>query len=102
MLGRHIRQRANQLPFAGEGHGHGVLVGRHGPPVFGETEIEQLRSGAREHDVAGLEVAMDDALLVRRGERACHLDGDLERLVERERVPDSGRESLALDVVTMR
>jgi hypothetical protein len=45
---------------------------------------------------------MDDALLVRRGERACHLDGDLERLVERERVPDSGRESLALDVVTMR
>ena len=33
--------------------------------ALGEPEVEQLRAGLRQHDVAGLQVAMDDALPVR-------------------------------------
>ena len=76
------------------------FIGRYGRLVFGETEIEQLRPSVGEHDVAGLEIAMDDPLAVRRAERARNRDGDLECLVKRERAfLDAGGESLALEVL---
>ena len=74
LLGRHIRQCANYLGLAGEGDGHGLLIGRHGWFVLSETEIEQLRPRFSEHDVAGLEIAMDDPLAVRRYQRAGNRD----------------------------
>ena len=42
-----------------------------------ETEVEQFRSRSCEHDIAGLEVSMDDPLSVCCAERHCNRDGDL-------------------------
>ena len=42
---------------------------------LGQAEVQQLRPRLREHDVAGLQVAVDDAGAVRGGERI----GDLDR-----------------------
>ena len=47
---------------------------------FGEAEIHQLGSGLGEHDVAGLEIAVDDALAMRLVERVGDLDADLQYL----------------------
>ena len=40
-----------------------------------EAEVEQLRAARREHDVARLQVAMNDTLRMRSGERLGDLDG---------------------------
>ena len=53
--------------------------------MLGEAEVDHLhRAGLRHHDVGRLEVAMDDALLVRRLERLGDLPGDGKRVFERE------------------
>ena len=57
-----------------------------------QAEVEQLRrrhprssrAARGQHDVAGLEVAVDDAVLVRSIQRLGNLRGDLERLRERD------------------
>ena len=54
LLGGNIGKRTNQLPLISQCRGHRVFIRRDRPPVFSKTEIEQFRSGAREHDVAGL------------------------------------------------
>ena len=41
---------------------------------FGEPEVEQLHAGLGQHDVAGLQVAMDDAVAMRGVERGRDLD----------------------------
>ena len=46
-------------------------------PQLRQPEVQQLRAGLRQHDVGGLEIAMDDALAVRLVERV----GDLERAI---------------------
>jgi hypothetical protein len=56
---------------------------RHVAPVadFGETKIEHLHETVRrDFHVCRLQVAMDDALLVRRVEGVGYLPGDLERV----------------------
>ena len=51
-----------------------------------EAEVEHLHaSRERHHDVRGLQVAVDDAVRVRLGERARHREDDAERLVRPER-----------------
>jgi hypothetical protein len=87
LLRRHVVQGAQQCPCTGQWTQRGEL----GEPCTGdlnprfrEAEIEQLRSGLRQHDVAGLQVAVDDAGLVRPCEGVGDLDADLEGLVERE------------------
>ena len=50
---------------------------------FGQAEVEQLDARLRQHDVAGLQIAMDDSLPVRLVERVGDLDGEAQRLVER-------------------
>ena len=53
---------------------------------FREAEVEHLHRAVGAHlDVRGLEIAMDDALLVRRFERFGDLPRDRQRLVERDR-----------------
>ena len=51
-----------------------------------ESEVEHLHRAVGAHlDVRGLEIAMDDALLVRRFERFRDLSRDRQRLVDRDR-----------------
>ena len=53
---------------------------------FRQTEVEHLhRAVGADLDVRGLEIAVNDALLVRRFERVGNLPRDRERLVDRER-----------------
>ena len=64
-----------------------------------EAEIEHLHGPVRaDLDVGRLEIAMDDALLVRRVERLGDLPRDRQRLVERDRTScDAVGERLTLD-----
>ena len=53
---------------------------------FRQTEVEHLDGAVRRHlDVGRFEIAVDDALLVRRLERLGNLAGDRHRFVERNR-----------------
>src|SRR5439155_10136403 len=62
---------------------------------LGEAEIEELGPRFGQDNVSGLKIAMDDAGPVRRIQRARNGDGDLERLVERQRDADMpAREAL--------
>ena len=47
-----------------------------------QAEVEQLRTGLRQHHVARLEIAMDDAVPVRAVERVGDLDAVSQNLVE--------------------
>ena len=53
-------------------------------PQLCQPEVEQLDARPRQHDVGGLQVAMDDALLVGGGERVGDLDGVLQGLLDRQ------------------
>ena len=51
-----------------------------------QTEIENLdESVSRDEHVLGLQVAVNDALVVRRGQPRDDLQGDVERLLQRQR-----------------
>ena len=65
----------------------------------GEAEVQHLDRAVLAHlDIGGLEVAMDDTLLVRGFERVGNLPGDGQRLVERDGpARDPLRQVLALD-----
>ena len=53
---------------------------------LGQAEVEDFHRAIGTHlHVLGLEIAMDDAVLVRRGERVGNLLRDVHRLVERHR-----------------
>ncbi len=76
LLGRHVGGRARDLRAAL------VVV-----DADGEPEVRDLRAAASvDHDVAGLQVAVEHALVVRRGETRAELARDLDRLVLREAV----------------
>jgi hypothetical protein len=103
LLGRHVLERAQDRPRGGERPRLGRQRGRvrecGGPGSgAGEAEVEELRPGLREHHVAGLEVAVHDALLVRGGEGLRDLRPELHHLVERQRaLLQAIREDLALE-----
>ena len=54
---------------------------------FRQAEVEQLRPGLRDDDVAGLQVAVHDAGGVRRRQRLGDLDCEPEGLLERQAAP---------------
>ena len=58
-----------RAPLAGDRRGPG------GGTEPREAEVEQLRAARGEHDVARLQVAMNDTLRMRNGERLGDLDG---------------------------
>jgi hypothetical protein len=66
---------------------------------LGQTEIEDLDAAfGRDLDIGGLEVAVDDALLVRGFERLRDLESQAEGLLDRDRPPlQPIRERVALD-----
>ena len=72
LLGRHVLERADDRALLGERPRLGVERrldrddGRSVAGSRGQAEVEELGAAARQHDVAGLQVAVDDA---RRGAR---------------------------------
>ena len=66
---------------------------------LGQAEIQQLGMSARhEHDVARLEVPVDDPLAMRLVKRVRHLDGNAERLLNRQpTLPQRFLERLTLE-----
>ena len=56
-----------------------------GANIFGQAEVEHLDAAfARDHDVGGLQVAMNDALIMGGGERVAECAGDIDDLLDRE------------------
>ena len=69
-------------------------------PEFREAKIEQLRAARRQHDVGGLQIAMDDPVAMRVVERAGDLDRVRQRLVQRQSpVRQSRGQRVALEVL---
>jgi len=67
LLGRHVLEGANDGALLGHGGGSRDGGGERCSRSkwergFCEAEIEELRTGFRDHDVAGLQIAMNDAL----------------------------------------
>ena len=89
--------------WAGDGGGTGLgpcgVARRRGSESLGQTEVKDLDGAIGPHlDVGGLEVAVDDALLVRRFERLGDLSRDRQGLVEGERATrDPLRQVVPLD-----
>ena len=80
---------------------HGLLTAEiHRAPGLGQPEVEQLGARLRQHDVARLQIAVDDAGTMRAIERGCDLRCTGERLVERQCAARQARgEGLALEVL---
>ncbi len=82
LLGGHVADGAEHgsgLRAARLRRRRGQRGGRLGPRELGQAEVEDLDAAVVRHeDVLGLEIAVDDALLVRGAEAA----GDLERVVD--------------------
>ena len=63
-----------------------------------ETEVQHFGAGGRQHHVARLEIAMDDARPMRAVEGLCDLDSACERFVQRQwPPPKAGRQGFTLD-----
>ena len=91
LLGRHVLQGAEQAALRrqrGAGRRRRRVVVR-GARVAqpGQSEVEQLHAGGREHHVARLQVAVDDAPPVGGIERLGNVAGDVQRLVQGQRPP---------------
>ena len=83
LLGRHVADRAQHGPGLGRGGGRREAAGRLAALEaleLGEAEVEDLHAAVPgDEDVLGLEIAVDDAVVVG-GRQAV---GDLHRVLER-------------------
>src|SRR5881398_964463 len=85
LFGRHVIRRAHHCPGVGIDHRSSRRFGVGGGTLWlGEicqTEVEHLSVAiVTDHDVLWLDVAMDDARSVSRGERTTNLNRDLQSL----------------------
>ena len=103
LLGRHVPERAHDdagLGAPGLGRKVGpARGGAFGLRQFGEAEVEDLHAAVvGDEDVLGLQVAVHDALLVRRREAVRDLERVVDRLARRELAAGEDRaERLALE-----
>ena len=87
LLGGHVLQGTDDLPLVGEGlgYGGGGVVGFQDAGAFGQAKVQQLGSLPGDQDVGRLEIAVDNALVVRGVEgvqnlpRVFHGFGDRQR-----------------------
>ena len=77
LLGAHVGRRADREA------GLGQLLGAGRAQRAGDAEVGDDRLVAVEEDVLGLDVTVDDAAAVRVGQRAGHVAGDSERVLDR-------------------
>ena len=91
LLGRHVLERAEDRALRRQRRLIVGSVGRLAPrrrrrlARLRQAEVEQLRARLRQHDVAGLQIAVDDAAAVRLVERVGDLDRVCAAPVERQR-----------------
>ena len=100
---RHVLRGAGE--HAGDGE-HGGGFGQAGfvGGLLSQSEVEQfdlagMRTGAGEHDVFRLDVAVEDALVVGGGEGGRGLRRDAAELVGRDGAGEAGTEGFSLDVL---
>ena len=94
LLGPHVGRRAEDQPDCGHRAARDASASSDASALAAPRRLQRLRQPEVEHlhravgahlDVGRLEIAMDDALLVRRFERLGDLPRDRQRLVERNR-----------------
>ena len=101
LLGRHVGHGAQDLARRGQDSNnrrgiYGAAVGLSG--AFGETEIEDFHAGGRDHHVAWLQVAMNDAARVSGGQCVRDLGGVTKGDVDGQRsLLEHVRQGVALD-----
>jgi hypothetical protein len=98
---RHVLRGA--CKHTGHSEGGGGLL-RVVDGLLGEAEVEKLhltgmRPGGGKHDVFRLDVAVEDALVMRGGESGGCLDGDAAKLLGGHGARQAGAEGFALDVL---
>ncbi len=82
LLRRHVGRRPDR--HAGRCSPEGAAIAG-GVERLGDSEVGDHRRAARHENVVRLDVAVDDVVTVRVGERARNLSQDADRLVERRR-----------------
>ncbi len=104
LLGRHVLERAQDRALHGQArrrrrqHRH-ATTRRTWRSTLCEAEVEELRSGLRQHDVPRLQISMDDAGTMGFVERVCDLHGVPQREVEGKCASaESIRERLAFQI----
>ena len=89
LFGRQVLQRPEHGSRAADRRRAGVGIGPTGSrrlrPLLGEAEVEHLDARLRHHDVARLQIAMDESLAVRLVERVGQLHRVGEGLIEWQR-----------------
>jgi len=96
LFGRHVAHRPHNDAGLGAGGVRRQVGARFGPlsgvRQLGETEVENLHPAVPRHeDVLGLEIPVDDALLVRGGQTLRELDRVVDRLARGEPPPRERR-----------
>jgi hypothetical protein len=85
LLGRHVPERSHDDAWLGRGRKARDRCGSFRLRQLGQAEVEDLDAAFLRHeDVFGLQIAMDDPLLVRRGQALRDLDGVVDRPARRE------------------
>ena len=86
--GGHVGEGADDRPIARDVRRRGVLRGQALGSLarrLGEAEVQQFHARLRQHHVGGFQIAMNDALAVRGGERSADLRPRLRDLARRHR-----------------
>ncbi len=102
LLGRHVRRRAEDLPFLRQSQGRRVSADGRGEAVavdqLGQAEVDDLGVAlAGDEDVVGLEVAVDDPRPVRLGQAVGDLGHHLDAPPQRQRGLDGLAQRRAVD-----